>query len=183
LIHVANHLGWKTFHAIGHSMSGQFLQYLALKHPARIESLIAITPVPPSGAPIPPEIYANIEAAARGDATITQGIMHWITAGRMGTGFVNFKARRWYETSTQEARLAYLKLFTGSDFSEQAKGLATRMLIIAGEHDLSYSAEHLKHSIQSIYPNSSVEVVPLASHYPMQETPPYLVGLWERFLE
>ncbi len=181
LIELANHLGWKQFQAIGHSMGGQFIQYLALKHPKRVTSLIAITPVPPCGSTVLPEVAESIEAAAKGNQAIAHGIMQWIIGERMGQGFIRFKLARWYATSTEAARLGYFKAFSQTDFSKEVDGSKIPLLVIAGENDQSYSEDSLKTRMLCHYPNSRLEIVPNASHYPIQESPTYLVGLIEKF--
>ena len=181
LITLTNYLGWKQFQAIGHSMGGQFIQYLALRHPERVQSLIAITPVPPCGSPVLPEVAENIKAAAKGNQAIAHGIMQWIIGERMGQGFIRFKLSSWYATSTEAARLGYFQTFSQTNFSQEVEGSTIPLLVIAGENDPSYSADSLKNRMLCHYPNSRVEIVPNASHYPIQESPTYLVGLIEKF--
>src|SRR5690348_6713660 len=48
-IALADHFGWKRFHAIGHSMGGVAIQRLMLDAPGRVASLVALTPVPACG--------------------------------------------------------------------------------------------------------------------------------------
>ena len=179
---LADHLGWERFHLIGHSMSGQYIQYIALKNPHRILSLVAIASVPPSGSPIPSDLLQQIQLAAKGDRQIAHGILSFITGSRMSQGFVNFKVEKWYESSTQEARLAYLDLFTTTNFSAQMQHLKTPILVIVGENDQSYGASLAKEAILPFYDNAKLEVIPNSTHYPIQESPCYLLGLLEGFL-
>lgn len=53
-------LGWKNFHAIGHSMTGLTIQYLNRCIPDRMLSATAITPVPATGSPLPEDFLAYI---------------------------------------------------------------------------------------------------------------------------
>jgi pimeloyl-ACP methyl ester carboxylesterase len=181
LISVANDLNWDAFQAIGHSMTGQFIQYMAYAYPKRVKSLIAITPVPPCGSKMPDEIAEKVTSAAKGDTLIAESILSMIIGERMAKGFIQFKVKRWYETSTEAARLGYLKAFTQTDFSNKIHGLQIPIRVITGEFDLSYSAAALKENMLIHYPSHDLRVVPNSSHYPIQESPPYLTRLMEDF--
>lgn len=181
LIAVANDLQWNTFQAIGHSMTGQFIQYLAYTYPKRVKSLIAITPVPPCGSAFEPNVAEMVINAAKGDMGLAKAILTSIIGDRMAQSFIEFKVKRWYETSTQAARLGYFTAFTQTNFTHKIKNLAVPILVITGEFDVSYSATALKENMLPHYPQHTLEVVPNSSHYPIQESPPYLLRLWERF--
>src|SRR5262245_24001961 len=58
---VATSLGWWRFAAVGHSMSGLIVQELAASAPARVEKLVAVTPVGPAGLAMPPEAFGFME--------------------------------------------------------------------------------------------------------------------------
>ncbi len=49
---LADHLGWQRFHLIGHSMGGMALMRIAVNEKDCVKSGVALTPVPPSGAPL-----------------------------------------------------------------------------------------------------------------------------------
>lgn len=181
VIAVADFLNWPTFHLLGHSMSGQHIQYIGLHYPARILSLAAISPVPPCGSPRPVELTQRIQAAACGDISITKELLSWITAGRVGSGFVDFKAHHWYACSTQAARLAYLDLFAQSNFSLELGKSEIPFLVMVGEYDQSYSAELMQSLLLPHYLNAQLKVISGATHYANQEAPPYVTGLCEQF--
>ena len=54
-LHLADHLGWRRFHVVGHSMSGLIVQRLILdewpRAERRVKSAVAITPVTADGFP------------------------------------------------------------------------------------------------------------------------------------
>ena len=48
---LADHLGFRRFSLVGHSMGGMAVQRVLAMAPARVRKLVAITPVPASGVP------------------------------------------------------------------------------------------------------------------------------------
>src|SRR5260370_14524032 len=46
-IALADQLGWREFHVVGHSMGGKATQKIAVDARARVQSVVAVTPVPP----------------------------------------------------------------------------------------------------------------------------------------
>lgn len=48
-ISVADHLGWRRFHVVGHSMTGMATQRIAANAPSRIKSAIAVCPISAAG--------------------------------------------------------------------------------------------------------------------------------------
>jgi pimeloyl-ACP methyl ester carboxylesterase len=63
-IGLADHLGWTHFSVVGHSMGGMAAQKVAIEAPARVRSVVGVTPVPATGAPLPPDVLQFFEAAA-----------------------------------------------------------------------------------------------------------------------
>ncbi|MDB5638987.1 MAG: hypothetical protein JWP51_3895, partial [Bradyrhizobium sp.] len=50
-IALAEELGWREFHVVGHSMGGKAAQKVAMDAAARVKSVVAVTPVPASALP------------------------------------------------------------------------------------------------------------------------------------
>src|SRR5271155_5244919 len=48
---LADHLGWDTFSAVGHSIGGKVVQKLAATAAARLHRIVAVTPVPAAAVP------------------------------------------------------------------------------------------------------------------------------------
>ena len=68
-------------------------------------------------------------------------------------------------------------------FSNQIQGLKTPILVIVGGHDAEgHSEVVMQATFMKWYPNAELAVIQNAGHYPMQETPMYLLGLVEGFL-
>lgn len=64
---LADHLGWRRFHAVGHSMGGKVLACILADTKGRVKSGVALTPVPASGVPLPPDQMALFESATDND--------------------------------------------------------------------------------------------------------------------
>lgn len=170
------------FHVIGHSMSALVAQRLACLEPTRVQSLIAITPVFAAGFPADPATRAQLLAVATEDAAALAAI-DARTGHRHTLPWLAFKLQKSRQRSTAEARIGYLQMFTGTDFQQEAQGLATPMLVLHGEHDIPvYREDALRRSFGACYPNVRFEQVSNAGHYPMLETPVFLASRINSFL-
>ncbi len=181
VMYVANKLKWGRFHIIGHSMSGMIAQKVALLNPSRIKSLVGITPMPPTGSPKEDEILTFLEGAALSNEENAIECIHVLTNRRYSQYAAKKLATQWLSCSTENARLAYLHMFSKVNFLAQAKGLKTPMLILYGEHDFDEEATSHKTFLDT-YPNALLECCKNAGHFPMQETPIALASSIERFL-
>ncbi|TMJ51460.1 MAG: alpha/beta hydrolase [Alphaproteobacteria bacterium] len=56
-IALADALGWHEFHVAGHSMGGKAAQKVAMDAPARVRSVVAVTPVPASALPFDDAVF------------------------------------------------------------------------------------------------------------------------------
>lgn len=184
LFTLADHLKWDHFHYVGHSMSGMIGQYMAVMAPQRIQSMALITPVAACGSPIPEMMIAFIQDATRSNDFLAQQMINFMTGTRLSQTFLSYKVNRWRETSETEARLAYLSMFSETDFSSKMIGLKTPILVILGAKDAeANSLDVMKKTILSWCPNAESVVIEDAGHYPTQETPVYLATLIDSFLK
>lgn len=174
-------LGWKQFHIISHSMSGMIAQKIAMDHSAHIKSIIAITPVPASGTPKSPELMAFLEKAALSHDSNAIECVHLLTRHRHSNVFAINMVNYWRTCSTSEARLAYLHMFSNTDFSDSVKGLKTPILVLFGEYDLEGEERLLRGTFLEWYPNAQLKCCKNAGHFPMQETPGPLASIIEQF--
>lgn len=183
VITLADKLGWTQFSLIGHSMSGLVVQRVAQLAPVRIARLVAITPVPPAGLALDPptvDLFRSIALANDEERFAAVGGM-W--GNRLSETWISYKLRRWRETAVPAAVAKYVKLWGCSDISQGAAGIETPMLIIgAGQDAPPFQARALEASMLPYYPNASVISLEDSGHYPMQEQPPLLATVMERFL-
>lgn len=179
---VADALGWKEFHVIGHSMSGMIAQKIAAENPSQVKSLIAITPVPASGSPSPAEVMYFLQEAAKSNDAFACESIHLSTGRRYSDHIASEMVKQWRTCSTEEARVKYLDMYANTDFSSEVNGLKTPMLVILGACDFEGFGEMMKHTFQKWYPNLQIETLPATGHFPMQETPIQLASKIEKFL-
>ncbi len=183
-IALADHLKWDQFHVVGHSMSAMIAQRVLLDAADRVKSFVAITPVPACGSPAPEEVIAFLEDAARSNDNSAMQIVGFMTSNKLPTTFYEYKVKRWRDTSLADARAAYLHMFSQTDFSHQVQGLKIPVLVIVGGQDAEgYSEPVMQSTFMKWYQNSELAIIQNAGHYPMQETPLYLLSLIEGFLE
>lgn len=183
-IALADFLKWERFHVVGHSMSGMIAQRIMANAESRVQSIVAIAPSPASGFPKPPEVMAFLEDAARANDASAAEIAKFLTSNRYTSRFIEFKVRNWRETSLPEARVAYLHMFSDTDFSTEVRGIQTPILVVTGEFDAEVGREQpMRKAFRASYPN--VEFVELggSGHYPMQEVPVLLTTVMENFMK
>lgn len=175
-------LGWNKFHLIGHSMSGMIVQKIAVDNNSRVKSVIAITPVPACGSPVPKEMMEFFESAALNNDEAAMQCVNTLTSNRYTKSFAKKMVTDNRQWSTSEARLGYMHMFFNTDFSESVKGLRTPILVLVGEHDFEGSEAFMRNTFMKWYPNAQLEWCKAAGHYPMIETPVALVATIEKFL-
>lgn len=184
ILQIADILKWKQFHIIGHSMSGMIAQYLMYKAQERILSCIAITPVPACGSPVPEDVKAFLKEGAQDNDKIAAQIINFMTSHRYGKQFIDRKVQQWKDNSASEARVAYLEMFTETNFADFVRGLKTPISVIFGAYDAEGSREDAMQAIfEKLYPNVQIDVLEGTGHYPMQEVPVAIAYTIEKFLE
>jgi pimeloyl-ACP methyl ester carboxylesterase len=179
-IELADYLGWRRFHIIGHSMGGMAMLRIAVDHTDRVKSGVALNAVPASGVPLDEDGEALFSGAVDNDEN-RRGILDFTTGNRLSGKWLDWRVRRSRETTTRESFAAYLDAWTKTDFADQSKGIQTPLLVCPGEHDLALNKEVMEQTYLALYPNTTLEVLPNSGHYPMQEIPVYLATLLEEF--
>ncbi|RXZ31012.1 alpha/beta hydrolase [Oxalobacteraceae bacterium CAVE-383] len=180
-LRLIDHLRWDRFSLIGHSMGGMAMQRVMLAAPHRIECMVAISAVPACGARMPAERLANFERAIDDIAT-REAILNASTGSRLSKAWISHMARLSSDTSLPQAFGAYLKQWTGDDFSALVENNPTPVKVIIGATDPSMTAERMSGTWLAWYPNAELETIANAGHYPMQETPAALASTVQTFL-
>ena len=183
VIALADELGWSRFAVVGHSMSTLVALHLAQQRADRIERIVVLTPAPPAGFGAPDAMIEGGRALARADeATQLAGLAQRFGA-RLSARWPAFKAARWQATSDREAAAAYVTMFMRDGMPDPKTKIETPVLAITGEQDMVLlRCEAVTRGLSPLC--EKLVVTPLADsgHYPMQEMPPLLVALVERFL-
>jgi pimeloyl-ACP methyl ester carboxylesterase len=72
-IALADQLGWREFHVVGHSMGGKAAQKVAMDAGTRVQSIVAVTPVPASVLPFDDAALGFFAAACEQDEVALDG--------------------------------------------------------------------------------------------------------------
>ena len=180
---VADQEGLDKFHIVGHSMSGMIVQYIDVIAADRLKSVTCITPVPACGSPVPEDVDEFLVDAATANDESAREIVQMMTGNRYGDTFINYKVERWRQTAFPEARVAYMRMFTQTNFADRIKGTATPYLVVVGGYDAEgHSKEVMQQTFGKWMKNCKIEVFAESGHYPMQEQPVLLAAAIEKFI-
>jgi pimeloyl-ACP methyl ester carboxylesterase len=180
---LANHLKWVKFSIIGHSMSGQIAMAVGAQWNDRVEGIMAVTPVPPEGIPIPEDVLETLEKGAFDNDIIAQTLPNFMTSNRYHNFFAFNKVKKWRNCSAGEARIAYLQMYTQTNIEHLLEGgLETPMRLITGAWDgEAHLQENLMPSLSKYFRNIVAETLP-CGHYPMEEVPVMLAAQISAFV-
>ena len=181
---LADALGWRRFAIVGHSMSSLIALHLGQHAPDRIERVVVLTPPPPAGMGADDATLAYLHAAARADDETRLKTMRHLNGGRLSEGWTAFKAARWRATANPEAVAAYATMYARRGLPEPTKKIAAPILAVTGEKDAEPMRRAPVSKLLAPLAEGDLTVVAIAEsgHYPMQEAPPLLVAIVERFL-
>lgn len=178
---LADRLGWRRFHVLGHSMTGMVTQRLAADAPSRIASAIAVCPVSAAGNKLSPEALAFFASTADDDDALRRLLK--FVGGGLPDEWVEEKVRHHREAVAPACRRHYLDMLVTADFADEVRGLETPFLVVVGDKDPGLDAEAMERTFLAWHPNAELRVVPDCGHYPMQQHPSYFAGVVEGFLK
>ena len=183
VLNLADNLGWKQFHIVGHSMSGMLVQRVVLDGGERVKSAVLNTPVAASALAFPPEGLAATTNSIEDNAALAEAL-DLLTGKRLCQEWIDFKIRQTRSTRTKEAQVGYLNSLTEHGFLDDIKGNTTPMLIIIGKYDIEpFTETTTKETFLKWYPNAEMAVCRNAGHYPQQEAPVYVATVMNQFLQ
>lgn len=183
VIVLADALRCPRFAIVGHSMSTLIALQLAQQHADRISRAVVLTPPPPAGFGADDAALAGIRGLALGDDAKRSRWLRSRLGEQMSVGWTSFKAERWRAVADPEAVAAYAAMFAQHGLPDLSKRIAIPVLAVTGEQDAEIMRrEAVTKSLGALC--DSLLVTPLADcgHYPMQEAPPLLVAIVERFV-
>jgi pimeloyl-ACP methyl ester carboxylesterase len=180
-IGLADAIGWDRFSLVGHSMSGVAMQHVLLQAPGRVRRLVGVAPVPAGGLPLGESEWSLFASAAASRASRAMIVNH-ATGSRLTPAFVDAIVNHSLDHSDQAAFGGYLESWARADFVARVTGNEVPVKIITGEYDPTQPAEFMEQAWLQVYPNSELEVLRGAGHYPMFETPVALAASVEEFL-
>jgi pimeloyl-ACP methyl ester carboxylesterase len=178
---LADDLGWDRFSIVGHSMSGVAIQHVLDQAPGRVRRLVGVSPVPATGLPLGESEWSLFLSAAGSRASRAM-IVNYSTGSRLTPAFVDRIVGHSLDQADEQAFGCYLPSWARADILGRVKGNEVPLKVITGEYDPTQPAEFMEQAWLQVYPNSELEVLRGAGHYPMFETPVALAMSIEEFL-
>lgn len=177
---LADRLGWRRFHLVGHSMTGMITQRIAADAPSRVNSAIAVCPVSAAGNRLSPDALAFFLSTIESDDTL--GRLFGFVTGGLSNAWVERKIRQSRDTVSPACRQRYLEMLVTANFVDDVRGLETPYLVIVGDQDPGLDSEAMQRTFLAWHPNAELHVMN-CGHYPMQECPPRFAAVIEAFLK
>ncbi|MCT2591514.1 alpha/beta hydrolase [Streptomyces sp. N2-109] len=178
---LADEIGWERFSLVGHSMGGKAAQQVLAQAPQRVRKLVGIAPVPAGPYLLDADGKALFYGAAQ-DRDKRLAIVDLVTGQRASRTWIDLMVDRSLRLSTREAFGGYVKDWVTADLTERIAGIRVPVKVIVGEHDLALTADAMRDTWLSHYPNAELEEIANSGHYPMHETPVALATTLETFL-
>jgi len=180
---LANELGFERFTLVGHSMSCLVALHLGQHHADRIDRVVALTPPPPRGFGADDATVAALQAVGLGDDERRRRALGRMWGDRLSETWMRFKLERWRARSRPEAVAGYVPMFARHGLPDAAARIVRPVLAVTGDQDAEIMRKaSVTELLAPLCPD--LELVPLqdSGHYPMQETPPLLAAVLERFM-
>jgi pimeloyl-ACP methyl ester carboxylesterase len=181
VIALADKLQFARFSLIGHSMGGMAVQRILADAPERVDKIVAVAPVPASGALLDADTYGAFQAAVA-NPQIAFGIVDFSTGNRLSHAWVNHIAGYPKKVALDAAFSGYLPSWAKSDIHSEIEGNPVPILVAVGEFDNAINEALMRETYMRWYPNAELVVIANSGHYPMNETPVMLATLVENFL-
>src|SRR5882757_528939 len=160
---------------------GEATQRVLAMAPDRVSRLVGISPVPASGVPFDDPTAAMFQRAVT-EAEVRRQILDWGTGSRYHHVWLDTMVERSLTRSAPEAFAGYLTSWSAGDFHADVAGADLPVKVIVGAHDPDLTAEVMRSTLLTWFPQAELEVFADAGHYAIEETPIALATAAQRFL-
>ena len=183
VIELADASELQRFAIMGHSMSTLVALHLAQHEPNRIESVMVIAPPPPTGFGVDDKTLAALEAVGRGDDALRMNGLRRMIGDRLSECFLRRKVEHWRASSDPEAVAGYVAMYARHGLPAPSKKISAAVLAVTGEQDSDVMrGDAVEKFLAPLCERLVIERFADCGHYPMEEMPPLLVAVVERFL-
>lgn len=181
VLSLADSLGWKQFHLVGHSMAGMAAQWLMISAPHRLASVVLLASVPASGANVSAERRELLMGAVADEATRME-LIDRNTGGALEERLLSELLDVSLSSTSSQAMRQYLPSWSDDDFSSLMKGVAVPTTVMVGEHDPGITTELMEKTVMRWLPAAKLIKLKGVGHYPMFECPSAFVYQLEQSL-
>lgn len=178
------HLGLDSVHVMGHSMGGMAMQRFMLDRDPniRIKSAIGVTPVSAAGGQLEGKIWDLFADAVSSD-DYRYAIIDFTTGKRLNPAWIRHIVASSRLTTHEEAFAGYLQAWGKDNFHADIAPIHDiPVLVLVGEYDSAISLDAMQASYAQDFSHCQLAQINNAGHYPMQETPIWLMSQIEQFL-
>jgi 3-oxoadipate enol-lactonase len=180
---LARSLDFGRFAIVGHSMSTLVALHLAQRHPDLITRSVVLTPPPPAGFGADDATLAALGSLARGDVAKRMGALRSRPGAPLSESWFRLKAERWSACADPDAVAAYAAMFAQRGLPDLTTRILPPVLAVTGEQDIEVMRrESIAKLLAPLCTQLTVTSLADCGHYPMQEAPPLLAAIVERFV-
>lgn len=160
---------------VGHSMGGLISMRIALERPHLLKQLVLVSPVPPSGLPLPDGDVAYFRSLGSTRAGMEQVLGMMMPRKPDAATFEH--AMDSAASVVPEAYLGGFDAWRTANFAERVGAITTPTVVLGGEIEQPLSPALLKEQVVARIPGAKFVAVPEVGHYPYVESPAEFVRL------
>lgn len=103
------------------------------------------------------------------------------TSNRLSDNWKNNRAKRHVEITDSTAQLEYINMWTTENFLDEMENVSKKFLVLAAHYDHPQFKLNVQKEVFSNFKDVDFIEIENAGHFPMQETPVFLISSIEDF--